>query len=39
MIFVERPIAFALLVCAAILLVIVAVPAIRGSREQAFRES
>ncbi len=39
MIFVERPIAFALLACAAILLVIVAVPAIRGSREQAFRES
>ena len=39
MIFVERPIAFGLLVAAAILLVIVALPAIRSGRERAFQES
>ena len=39
MIFVERPIAFGLLIAAAILLIIVTLPAIRSRREQAFRES
>jgi putative tricarboxylic transport membrane protein len=38
MIFVERPIAFGLLIAAAILLVIVALPAIRSGRERAFQE-
>src|SRR6476620_6651196 len=38
MIFIERPIALGLLIAAAILLVIVALPAIRSGREQAFRE-
>ena len=39
MIFVERPIAFGLLIAAAILLVIVALPAIRSGRERAFQEA
>jgi TctA family transporter len=39
MIFVHRPIAFGLLIAAAILLVIVALPSIRSSRERAFQES
>ena len=38
MIFVERPIAFGLLIAAAILLVIVALPSIRSGRERAFQE-
>ncbi|MFD2181969.1 tripartite tricarboxylate transporter permease [Rhodoplanes azumiensis] len=38
MIFVERPISLGLLICAAILLLIVALPAIRSGREQAFQE-
>ena len=39
MIFVNRPIAFGLLIAAAILLVIVALPSIRSGRERAFQES
>jgi putative tricarboxylic transport membrane protein len=39
MIFVNRPISLGLLIAAAILLVIVALPAIRSKREQAFQES
>src|SRR4029078_13471236 len=39
MIFINRPIAFGLLIAAAILLVMVALPAIRSGREHAFRES
>ena len=39
MIFVHRPIAFGLLIAAAILLVIVALPSIRSGRERAFQES
>ena len=39
MIFVQRPIAFGLLIAAAILLVIVALPAIRSGRRRAFQES
>jgi len=39
MIFVQRPISLGLLVAAAILLVIVALPAIRSKREEAFQES
>ena len=38
MIFIERPIAFGLLIAAAILLVIVALPSIRSGRERAFQE-
>jgi TctA family transporter len=38
MIFVERPIAFGLLVAAAILLIIVALPSIRSGRERAFQD-
>ncbi|MBK5959037.1 hypothetical protein CCR97_12575 [Rhodoplanes elegans] len=38
MIFVDRPISLGLLICAAILLLIVALPAIRSGREQAFQE-
>ena len=39
MIFVNRPISLGLLIAAAILLLIVALPAIRRSREEAFQES
>jgi TctA family transporter len=39
MIFVDRPISLGLLIAAAILLVIVALPAIRSKREEAFQES
>jgi TctA family transporter len=39
MIFVHRPISLGLLIAAAILLVMVALPAIRRSREEAFQES
>ena len=39
MIFVQRPIAFGLLIAAAILLVIVALPSIRSGRRRAFQES
>jgi len=39
MIFINRPISLGLLIAAAILLVIVAVPAIRSKREEAFQES
>ena len=39
MIFVERPISLALLIAAAILLVMVALPAIRSKREEAFQEA
>ena len=39
MIFVHRPIALGLLITAAILLVIVALPAIRSKRDEAFQES
>ncbi|MEA2903799.1 MAG: putative tricarboxylic transport rane protein [Alphaproteobacteria bacterium] len=39
MIFVQRPISLGLLAAAAILLVIVALPAIRSTREQAFQEN
>jgi putative tricarboxylic transport membrane protein len=39
MIFVHRPICLALLLVAAVLLVIVLVPAIRSKREEAFQES
>jgi putative tricarboxylic transport membrane protein len=39
MIFVNRPISLGLLVAAAVLLVIVMVPAIRSKREEAFQES
>jgi len=38
MIFVERPISLGLLIAAAVLLLIVAVPAIRGRREEVFQE-
>jgi TctA family transporter len=38
MIFVTRPISLGLLVAAAILLVLVALPAIRSKREEAFQE-
>ncbi|RAI38463.1 tripartite tricarboxylate transporter permease [Rhodoplanes roseus] len=38
MIFVERPVSLGLLIVAAILLLIVALPAIRSGREQAFQE-
>jgi putative tricarboxylic transport membrane protein len=39
MIFVDRPISLGLLIAAAVLLLIVAVPAIRSKREEAFQES
>jgi TctA family transporter len=39
MIFVNRPIAFGLLVAAAILLVIVALPTIRSGRQRAFQDN
>src|SRR5882762_6424493 len=39
MIFINRPISLGLLIAAAILLVIVALPAIRSKRDQAFQES
>ena len=39
MIFVDRPISLGLLIAAALLLLIVAVPAIRSKREEAFQES
>ncbi len=39
MIFIERPISLGLLIAAALLLLIVAVPAIRGKREEVFREA
>jgi len=39
MIFVERPISLSLLVAAAMLLIMVALPAIRSKREQVFQES
>ena len=39
MIFINRPISFGLLIAAAILLLIVALPAIRRKREEAFQES
>jgi TctA family transporter len=39
MIFINRPISLGLLIAAAILLVLVALPAIRGKREEAFVES
>jgi TctA family transporter len=38
MIFIHRPIALGLLIAAAILLLIVAVPAIRSGRERAFQD-
>jgi putative tricarboxylic transport membrane protein len=38
MIFVQRPISLGLLIAAALLLVLVAMPAIRGKREQVFQE-
>ncbi len=38
-IFVNRPISLGLLIAAAVLLVIVALPAIRSKREEAFQES
>jgi TctA family transporter len=37
MIFIERKISLALLICAAILLLIIALPAIRSKREEAFQ--
>jgi putative tricarboxylic transport membrane protein len=39
MIFVNRPISLGLLIAAAVLLVIVALPAIRSKREEAFQEN
>jgi TctA family transporter len=39
MIFLNRPISLGLLIAAAILLLIVALPAIRRSRQEAFQES
>jgi TctA family transporter len=39
MIFINRPICLGLLIAAACLLVIVALPAIRGKRDEAFQES
>jgi putative tricarboxylic transport membrane protein len=39
MIFVDRPISFGLLIAAAILLLIVAIPSIRSKREEAFQEA
>jgi len=39
MIFIQRPISLGLLIAAAVLLLIVAVPAIRSKREEAFQES
>jgi putative tricarboxylic transport membrane protein len=39
MIFIHRPISLGLLIAAAVLLVIVALPAIRRGREEAFQES
>jgi TctA family transporter len=39
MIFVNRPISLGLLIAALLLLVLVALPAIRGKRAQAFQES
>jgi TctA family transporter len=39
MIFVNRPIAFGLLIAAAILLVIVALPTIRSGRQRAFQDN
>ena len=39
MIFINRPISLGLLIAAAILLVIVALPAIRSKRDEAFQES
>ena len=39
MIFINRPISLGLLIAAGILLVLVALPAIRGKREEAFQES
>ena len=38
MIFVNRPISLGLLIAAALLLLIVALPAIRGKREEVFQE-
>jgi TctA family transporter len=38
MIFVQRPISLGLLIAAALLLVVVALPAIRGKREEVFQE-
>ena len=39
MIFLNRPISLGLLIASAVLLVIVAIPAIRSKREEAFQES
>jgi TctA family transporter len=39
MIFLERPISLCLLIAALLLLIIVALPAIRSKREEAFQES
>jgi TctA family transporter len=39
MIFLERPISLGLLIAAAFLLLIVALPAIRSKREEAFQEN
>jgi putative tricarboxylic transport membrane protein len=39
MIFIHRPISLGLLIAAAVLLVIVALPTIRRGREEAFQES
>ncbi len=39
MIFVTRPISLGLLIAAGLLLVIVALPAIRGKREEVFKET
>ena len=38
MIFVNRPISLGLLIAAALLLLVVALPAIRGKREEVFQE-
>jgi TctA family transporter len=38
MIFIERPISLGLLIVALLLLLIVAIPAIRGKREEVFQE-
>ena len=38
MIFVQRPISLGLLIAAALLLAVVALPAIRGKREEVFQE-
>jgi TctA family transporter len=39
MIFIDRPISLGLLIAAAVLLFIVAIPTIRSKREEAFQES